>query len=145
MFKAIGAFVTGLVEPITSHLDTRAKIKAATNERKDELKKLDLVAKLKNIEKATETDLSLDAKNGADPIPWANDLTLILFLLPFVLAFYPPALPHIEAGFAALNNMPEWYKYSLGMMLVSVWGYRNLVGPIIKSVASAYLNRFKVK
>jgi len=48
---------------------------------------------------------------------------------------------HIENGFAVLRGMPEWYQYALGMMLVSVWGYRKLVSPIIQSIAKAYLGK----
>ena len=140
MWATIGAFLTGLVEPVTNHFTTKAKIKAATKERKDELQKLSLEAKIISIQKSEDSSLKLD-ENTENRIAWADDLTLILFLLPFVLAFYPPALPHIVAGFTALDSMPEWYKYSLGMMLVSVWGYRNLVSPIIQSVAKAYLGR----
>lgn len=139
MFKAIGAFLTGLVEPVTNHLTERAKIKGAANERKDELKKLSLESKIETA----KSNQTLDVKNGGDPIKWANDVTLILFLLPFGLAFYPPALPHIKAGFTALNEMPDWYKYSLGMMLVSVWGYRNLVTPIVKTITSVWLSKYK--
>lgn len=140
MLGTIGAFLTGLVEPVSSHFKDKAKIKAATNKRKDELKKLELKAKLTSIQKSEDSNLGLD-NNTENRIPWADDLTLILFLLPFVLAFYPPALPHIQAGFEALDQMPEWYKYSLGMMLVSVWGYRNLVSPIVQSIVKAYLGR----
>ncbi len=139
MFTAIGAFLTGLVEPVTTHLTARAKIKGAAKKRKDELKKLNLKSQIETA----KSNQTLDVKNGGDPIPWANDLTLILFLLPFGLAFYPPALPHITAGFTALNEMPEWYKYSLGMMLVSVWGYRNLVTPIVKTVTTVWLSKYK--
>ena len=133
-----------LVEPISSYFKNRSVIKAEVKKRKDEIKKLSLKAKIKSIQKSEDINLSLDQSNGSDPIPWANDVTLVLFLLPFVLAFYPPALPHIIAGFEALENMPEWYKYSLAMMLISVWGYRNLVSPIIQSIAKAYLSRGKI-
>lgn len=132
-------WLTQLISPVTNYFTERSKIKAAVVQRKDELKKLSLETKLKSIEKAEDTNLNIDQVNGSDPIPWANDLTLILFLLPFVGAFFPWAMPHIKAGFIALESMPEWYKYSLGMMLVSVWGYRNLVSPIIQSIAKAYL------
>lgn len=138
------AWLTNIIKPLSTYFTEKSKIKAANVKRKDELSKLSLKAKIKHIENSQETDLSLDKANGSDPIPWANDLTLILFLLPFVGAFFPWALPHISAGFIALELMPEWYKYSLGMMLVSVWGYRNLVSPIIQSIAKAYLSTKKL-
>jgi len=138
------SFIGGLIKPVSDHFSEKSKIKSAIGKRKDELTKLNLKAKIKLIQKSGDASLSIDQANGSDPIPWANDATLILFLLPFVLSFYPPALPHIVAGFQALDGMPQWYKYSLGMMLISVWGYRNLVSPIIQSIAKAYLSRTKL-
>ena len=135
--------VSDLISPVSNYFNTKSVLKAEVGKRKDELAKLSLKAKIKSIQKSGDTNLSIDKANGSDPIPWANDVTLILFLLPFVLSFYPPALPHIVAGFQALDGMPQWYKYSLGMMLISVWGYRNLVSPIIQSIAKAYLSRTK--
>ena len=140
----VAKLLDSLVEPIATYFKTRSVLKAEVVKRKDELKKLNLKAKIKSIQKSEDVNLHIDKSNGSDPIPWANDVTLILFLLPFVLSFYPPALPHIIAGFTALEDMPEWYKYSLGMMLISVWGYRNLVSPIIQSIAKAYLGRSKI-
>ena len=128
---------TALIAPVASFLETRTKVKEAKSKRKDTIKKLNIRSKIETA----KSNQTLDVTNGGDPIPWANDVTLILFLLPFVLSFWPPALPHIMAGFTALGMMPEWYKYSLGMMLVSVWGYRNLVSPIIQGIAKAYLGR----
>lgn len=141
MANFVADAISGILSPVSDYLTNRATIKEAGKKRKDELKKLSLEAQIKGVEQ----NIDIDAKNGTDPIPWANDLTLLIFLMPFVLAFYPPALPHIEAGFEALKAMPEWYKWSLGMMLVSVWGYRNLVTPIVKVVTTAYLKRYSIK
>lgn len=140
--KWVGNLFTAIAKPVGEYFTEGQKIKAAKSERKDELKKLNLEKKLESIKKSEDSDIDMD-KNTEKRIPWADDLTLILFLLPFGLAFYSPALPHIAAGFEALDTMPDWYKYSLGMMLVSVWGYRNLVTPIVKTVASVWLNKFK--
>ena len=140
-FKWVGNLVTAIVNPVGEYFTEGQKIKAAKQHRKDELKKLNLEAKLESIKNSEKSNTEMD-KEAENRIPWADDLTLVLFLLPFVLAFCPPALPHIQAGFEALDKMPEWYKYSIGMMLVSVWGYRNLVAPIVTSVTTAYLNRF---
>lgn len=145
VISAIASPIIGLfnivAKPVGQYFTEGQKIKAATSERKDELTKLKLEATLQSIAKSENLNLELDSKNGADPIPWANDVSFVLFLAPAVLAFYPPALPHIMAGFTAIGNMPLFWQYSLGMMLVSVWGYRNLVEPIVKSLAKVWLGR----
>ena len=136
MLSLITSAFTSLIKPVSEHFKAKSAIKAATSQRKDELKKLDLEAKIKSIEKSEDVNNSLDVNNGSDPIPWANDLTLILLLIPCCLAFYPPAVPAVLAGFAALDSMPEWYKYGLAMAFISIWGYRGLVTPIVKVLVS---------
>lgn len=142
-FKTILEPIAAIARPIGKYFTERQMIKAAVGERKDALTKLKLEAKIKDATQAAEANLALDTKNGGDPIPWANDVSFGLFLLPVPLCFFPDAVVHVKAGFTALGEMPQWYQAALGMMLVSVWGYRNLVEPIIKSIAKAYLGSKK--
>lgn len=139
----IGAVVSG----ISGWFSKRQEIKqekqvlaSAVDARKDELKKLSLESKLKGVSEASESDMKMD-QEANERISWGDDLTLILALLPCVLAFFPSQLPSVMAGFAALEAMPMWYKYALGMILASVWGYRRLVSPIILSITKAYLGK----
>jgi len=130
--------VPSLVKGAFGYFEKKQVIKQAIDERKDELKKLALTNQLEGIKNATEADMQLD-RTSEDRIAWADDVSFAVFLMPAIFAFYPPALPHITAGFEALKSMPEWYQYALGMMLISVWGYRRLVSPIILSLTKAYL------
>lgn len=129
-------FIPNLITSGVGYFKEKNQIKAATNERKDELKKLGLQSKLESIRKAESVDLDIDKANGSDPIPWGNDVTLILLLIPCILSFYPPAVPAVKAGFTVLESMPELYKYALGMAFVSIWGYRGLVVPLVRGIVS---------
>lgn len=133
------SLITGLFSSGIDYFKEKSQIKAATIERKDELKKLDLTSKLESIRKAESVSLDIDKANGSDTISWANDVTLILLLIPCVLSFYPPAVPAVKAGFVVLESMPELYKYAIGMVFVSIWGYRGLVVPLVKGVISKSL------
>ena len=44
---------------------------------------------------------------------WKDELILICLLTPAVLVFVPGMTPHIEAGFLALHNLPDYYKHLL--------------------------------
>lgn len=132
------ATVTTLLSAAAKYFSEGRQIKAAVKIRKDELSKLSLETKLQAIKSSDETAIAMD-KNTEGRISWADDVSFAVFLLPALLAFWPPALPHIQAGFTALRSMPDWYQYALGMMLVSVWGYRQLVNPIVHMIAKAYL------
>ena len=130
MLGPILSLLGGLISPITEVVKGKQAIKKAVTE-----------SKIKRIEAKEMTDIELD-KLSRENSGWMDDISFYLFLMPMVLAFYPPALPHIQAGFIALVSMPQWYQYGLGMMLISVWGYRKLVSPIVEAVAKAWLGRF---
>lgn len=98
---------------------------------KQEIKKAVTLAKLDKVQKGQASNIELD-KIEREGSKWKRDISFLVFLLPAILCFYPPALPHIQAGFTALGTMPQWYQLSLGLMLVSAWGYRQLICPLVE-------------
>lgn len=129
-----------LISPVVGYFSEGQKIKAAQKERKDVLKEKALDTKLEGIRNGQESDINMD-NDSRKHSGWMDDASFFVFLAPAVLAFYPPALPHITAGFEALETMPVWYQYALGMMLVAVWGYRRLVTPIVETIAKQYIKK----
>ena len=134
------SWIGDAVGAIGTYFTEGQKIKAAVTERKDEITKLSLESKIKTATASINSDMKMDEGARANA-GWMDDISFYVFLAPAVLAFIPSMVVHIEAGFAVLSTMPIWYQYALGMMLVSVWGYRKLVSPIIQSIAKAYLGK----
>jgi hypothetical protein len=122
--------LAGLIEPVTGYFKDRQTIKAATKERGDELKKINLEAKLAGIKASDQNILDMDA-NARGLAGYMDDISFYLFLLPLPLVFIPSMQVHVMAGFAALELMPVWYQVALGLMLAAVWGYRKIVQPLI--------------
>ena len=58
---------------------------------------------------------------------WKDELVLIIFLAPVVMAFVPGMSPHVEAGFAAIERMPNWYIAIVIGMVVVIYGLRGLL------------------
>ena len=135
MWTAIGSFFSGLVKPVATYFNEGQKIKAAKSERKDELSKLSLETKLESIRKGEDADIKMDA-TANDRIKWADDLSFALGTLVVAGCFYPPAVPAIQQGFIVLGGMPPEFLWAYGMMLISCWGYRRLVLPIVEVVLS---------
>ncbi|CAL9987851.1 hypothetical protein VPHD148_0305 [Vibrio phage D148] len=130
------------VSAVGNYLNEGQKIKAAQKERSDDIKKASLDAKLEAIRAGQTADINQDtgARSNAG---WMDDISFYLFLLPVPLSFFPGMVPHIEAGFKVLENMPEYYQISLGLMLVSVWGYRRLVIPLVEVFIKQWVGRIK--
>ena len=75
--------------------------------------------------KATgEIDWDLEmAKGSANS--WKDEWLTILFSIPLILAFVPGMEEVVANGFARLNEMPEWYQYSLGVIVAASFGVRS--------------------
>lgn len=55
---------------------------------------------------------------------WKDEWVLILLSIPMVLAFIPPTVEYVVAGFEALSQTPEWYRWLIVMIFAAVYGIR---------------------
>jgi len=75
--------------------------------------------------KATgEIDWDLEAIKGSQS-SWKDEWLVILFSVPLILAFIPGMEGVVANGFAQLDAMPEWYQYSLGVIVAASFGVRS--------------------
>ena len=74
--------------------------------------------------KATgEIDWDLEMAKGSQS-SWKDEWLTILFSLPLILAFVPGMEELVRNGFQQLEQMPEWYQYSLGVIVAASFGTR---------------------
>ncbi len=75
--------------------------------------------------KATgEIDWDLEAIKGSQN-SWKDEWLVILFSVPLILAFIPGMEDVVSHGFQQLEQMPEWYQYSLGVIVAASFGVRS--------------------
>ena len=75
--------------------------------------------------KATgEIDWDLEAIKGSQN-SWKDEWLVILFSVPLILAFIPGMENVVSHGFQQLEQMPEWYQYSLGVIVAASFGVRS--------------------
>jgi hypothetical protein len=55
---------------------------------------------------------------------WKDEWLTVLFSIPLILAFIPGCEDLVQVGFQQLNLMPEWYRYSLGVIVAASFGVR---------------------
>ena len=58
---------------------------------------------------------------------WKDEWLTILFSVPLILCFLPFewAERAVTNGFAALESMPDWYQYTLGVIVAASFGVRS--------------------
>ena len=75
--------------------------------------------------KATgEIDWDLEAIKGSQN-SWKDEWLVILFSVPLILAFIPGMEGVVANGFEQLKAMPQWYQYSLGVIVAASFGVRS--------------------
>ena len=97
-----------------------------------ETKKAKAKQKLVKIEAETEivkqqikgeVDWDLEAIKGSKD-SWKDECLTILFSIPLLLCFLPFSVEYVERGFAALAMTPDWYKYTLGVIVSASFGIK---------------------
>ena len=56
---------------------------------------------------------------------WKDEWLTILFSIPLILAFIPGMEEVVTNGFIQLSRMPEWYQYSLGVIVAASFGIKS--------------------
>ncbi|MAT13238.1 MAG: hypothetical protein CMM02_19750 [Rhodopirellula sp.] len=75
--------------------------------------------------KATgEIDWDLEMAKGSQA-SWKDEWITVLFSIPLILSFCGDwGRTIVFEGFQALKEMPEWYQYSLGLIVAASFGMR---------------------
>ena len=81
-------------------------------------KELEVIAQTSNWE-------ALQAKNAGSS--WKDEWLTLLFSIPLIMCFIPSLVPYVEQGFKALESMPEWYRYYLGVIVAASFGVRQVL------------------
>ena len=75
--------------------------------------------------KATaDIDWDLEAIKGAQN-SWKDEWLCVLFSIPMIMAFIPGLEGVVARGFEQLEMMPDWYQYSLGVIIAASFGIRS--------------------
>ena len=117
----IGAFIGPIANLAGTFLQGRLERAKANTE----MKVAEAKARATVMEKQAtgELDWDLVAIRGARN-SWKDEWLVILFSVPLILAFVPGMELVVLNGFSVLNQMPEWYQYSLGVIVASSFGVR---------------------
>ena len=109
----IGAIISSLSGLATSIIDGKTQLKLTE-------------AEIRKKQLTGEIDWDLAAIKATEN-SWKDEWITLLFSVPLVLAFMPFAWAEdlVANGFAALEAMPQWYQYSLGIIVAASFGVRS--------------------
>ena len=117
---------TALIGPIASIAGSwmdgkveQTKAKAATNVARAKAEAVIMEKKAPG-----EIDWDLEMAKGSHS-SWKDEWLVILFSIPLILAFIPGMGDVVANGFQQLEQMPQWYQYSLGVIVAASFGVRS--------------------
>ena len=115
-----------LIGPITQLAGTWLEATVETKKAKTLAKVATAKAEATIMEKKAtgEIDWDLAAVKGSQN-SWKDEWLVILFSVPLILAFIPGMEDVVSHGFQQLEQMPEWYQYSLGVIVAASFGVRS--------------------
>ncbi len=100
-----------------------------TKKAKAKQKLVQIEAETTIIEKqiSGEIDWDLAAQKNSQG-SWKDEYLTILFSIPLLLCFLPFTVEYVERGFEALALTPDWYKYTLGVIVSASFGIKAATG-----------------
>ena len=115
-----------LIGPIANLAGTWLEGQVAEKKAKTEAKIVTIrsEATIKEKQAAGEIDWDIAQAKASDN-SWKDEWLVILFSVPLILAFIPGMEDVVSHGFQQLEQMPEWYQYSLGVIVAASFGVRS--------------------
>jgi hypothetical protein len=110
--QIIAGPVVGIIDGFRKSHDRKREMKHAIHEKKIEYVREGRIAEV-------EWNTKAKATSG-----WIDDYLTIVLSLPLILSFFPDLVPHIEAGFQALDSTPVWYRAAIAVMISAGFGYK---------------------
>ena len=117
---------TALIGPIANIAGSWMDGKVEQTKANAKTKVAKAVAEAAIMEKKATGEIDWDiemARSSASS--WKDEWLVILFSIPLILAFIPGMEGIVQNGFEQLNKMPEWYQYSLGVIVAASFGVRS--------------------
>jgi hypothetical protein len=117
----IGVILQGIMgvasEAVGGYIETK-KAKA-----KQKLVQIEAETTLMEKQISGEIDWDIAAQKNSSG-SWKDEYLTILFSIPLLLCFLPFTVEYVERGFEALAMTPDWYKYTLGVIVSASFGIK---------------------
>ena len=114
-----------LIKPLLGVAGDVVKGVVASKKAKAEQKltKIKAETELLNKQISGEVEWDIQAIKQAEG-SWKDEYLTILFSIPLLLCFIPFTVEYVERGFTALQQTPDWYKYTLGVIVSASFGIK---------------------
>ena len=116
-----------LIGPIAELAGTWLKGSVETSKAKTDAKVANAKAEAIVMQKKATGEIDWDLKMAdASASSWKDEWLTLIFSAPLILSFCGDwGRTIVSDGFAALSTMPDWYQYTLGVIVAASFGVRS--------------------
>ena len=125
MLSVVGGVLKTISGPVTQWVKGKQAIKAAKVDAEIKV----ITAKAEHVNRMAKTDQNAEIDWNLAQIEnsgWKDEYLLILFSIPLVMCFIPGYDQYVINGFIALQGCPEWYQWSISIMVGAAYGYQKI-------------------
>ncbi len=126
-----------IIKPLVELGSGWLKGRQLKQQQKHEIVKAQTEAQIKKIhdddDRASDLDQYFVKNHGLTQM-----ISFYIFIAPAILVFVGYE-EEVTRGFDALMNMPLWYQYTLGGMLIAIWGYRRVLNALIQKKMTKFI------
>jgi len=119
--------LTALIGPVANLAGTWLSGKVEEKKAQSATKVAKAQAEAMVMQKKATGEIDWDLKMAdASASSWKDEWLVIIFSVPLVLSFCGEwGRKIVDDGFAALAGMPDWYQYTLGVIVAASFGVRS--------------------
>ena len=114
-----------LLGPIANLAGTWLEGQVATKKAKTEAKIVTIKSEAKIKERVATGEIDWDLEQAkASAHSWKDEFLTVIFCVPLCMSFIPGCEEIVKNGFENLEKTPDWYRYSLGIIISASFGLR---------------------
>jgi hypothetical protein len=80
---------------------------------------------IKQAESAADWEAAMARNSGRS---WKDEWLTLLFSVPLIMCFIPSMVTYVQDGFSVLETMPDFYQYTLSVIVAASFGVRSVIG-----------------
>lgn len=138
-------------------LEKRAERKMAKIESENKINEAVTNAEVKRIESITASDNTIDLESVKQmQKSWKDEFLMTIIYTPFAIVVIVPFITAFKTGnwenlntyminsFKTLNDLPEWYPWIAGLILIATFGFRSILRKGIETAIQAFVKKINL-
>lgn len=115
----------GVAAPVVGYFQRRMELKSQERQQEQALKAAIHERQVQLIREGLAADATWEIESiRAHTNGWKDEAVLVMFMIPFVLCFFPWTAPYVKQGFDAISATPVWYQIGAMSVFLATYGIR---------------------